>query len=284
MERVVILGGHGQLGTELTAVLGPRAVPLDHHAADVTNASDLATVLMHAAPTVVINCAAYNLVDRAEDDPAAAHAVNAFGARNVAHWCDEHGVPVLHVSTDYVFGRDATRSTPYSETDVCGPVNVYGTSKAVGESAVANHCPQSWIVRTCGLYGRRATRTKGNFVDTMVRLGTERSEVRVVADQRCTPTSAADLAGAITRLIATQVYGLYHATNAGDCSWAELAAEIFRLRGLATRVIPITTADYGAQAPRPSYSVLDCSKLASALGAPLRPWQSALAEYLETSL
>lgn len=118
----------------------------------------------------------------------------------------------------------------------------------------------------------------------MVRLGTERSEVRVVADQRCTPTNAADLAGALSRLIATQAYGLYHATNAGDCSWAELAAEIFRLRGLATRVIPITTADYGAHAPRPGYSVLDCSKLASVLGTPLRPWQSALAEYLETSL
>ncbi len=283
MERIVLLGGYGQLGSELIAVLGPRAVPLNHRTADVTDATSLATALTHAAPTVVINCAAYNLVDRAEEDPSAAHAVNAFGARHVARWCDDHGVPLVHISTDYVFGRDTTRTKPYLETDVCGPVNVYGTSKSIGESAVANHCPRSWIIRTCGLYGRRATRAKGNFVDTMVRLGTERPEVRVVADQRCTPTSAADLAVMLARLIATDAYGLYHATNAGDCSWAELAAEIFRLRNLTTRVIPITTADYGANAPRPGYSVLDCSKLATLLGTPFRPWQAALAEYLHSS-
>lgn len=268
------------MGSEVVLRLGERAVAVGRESADVTDAAALGNALAAAAPTAVVNCVAYNLVDKAEDDPDAAYAVNARGVRNIASWCDAHQVPLMHISTDYVFGKDTLRTTPYVETDICGPVNVYGTSKSVGELVVANHCPQSWIVRTCGLYGRKATRSKGNFVDTMVRLGRERPELKVIHDQRCTPTSAGDLAAALISLLETQAYGLYHATNTDSCSWHEFALEIFRLRGLSPRVIPITTAEYGAKAPRPGYSVLNCEKLARTIGRPMRSWREALADYL----
>ncbi len=280
MNRVIVLGGYGQLGSEIVARLGDRSVPLGRDDADVTDAAALNQALAAAAPTVVVNCVAYNLVDKAEDDPDAAFGVNAGGARNVARWCDDHQVPLMHISTDYVFGRDATRTEPYVETDPRGPLGVYGMSKGMGESVVMQHCPRSWVVRTCGLYGRKATRSKGNFVDTMVRLGRERPELKIIYDQRCTPTNAGDLAEALVALLATDAYGLYHATNAGDCSWYEFAQEIFRLRGLTPKVIPITSAEYGAKAPRPGYSVLNCDKLAKTIGRPMRPWRDALAEYL----
>ncbi len=280
VDRVVVLGGFGQLGSELVARLGDRAVPLGREACDITDAVALENALTAAAPTVVVNCVAYNLVDKAEDDPDTAFAVNAEGVRHVARWCDDHQLPLMHISTDYVFGEDTQRASPYLETDPRGPLGVYATSKSMGESIVLHHCPQSWVVRTCGLYGRKATRSKGNFVDTMVRLGRERPELKIIHDQRCTPTNAGDLADALIALLATDAYGLYHATNAGDCSWYEFAQEIFRLRGLTPQVIPITTAEYGAKAPRPGYSVLNCDKLAQTIGRPMRPWREALAEYL----
>lgn len=265
------------------ARLGDRGVALGRDDCDITDAAALNAALTKAAPSCVINCVAYNLVDKAEDDPDAAYVVNAWGVRNIARWCEDQHVPLMHISTDYVFGNDSARSTPYVETDVCGPVNVYGTSKSVGESVVREHCPQSWIVRTCGLYGRRATKVKGNFVETMLRLGRERPELKIIHDQRCTPTNAGDLAAALIELLQRGPFGVYHATNSGDCSWYEFAQEIFRLAGLSPRVIPITTNEYGAKAPRPGYSVLNCEKLAGVLGRPLRPWQAALAEYLATS-
>ncbi len=280
MNRVIVLGGYGQLGSEIVARLGDRGLPLGRDAADITDAVALSHALTAAAPTTVVNCVAYNLVDQAEGEPEAAYAVNAWGARNIAHWCGVHRVPLMHISSDYVFGRDSRRNTPYAETDVCGPVNVYGTSKSVGESAVKENCPQSWIVRTCGLYGRQSTRGKGNFVDTMVRLGRERPELKIVNDQRCTPTYAGDLAEALLALLATEAYGLYHATNAGDCTWYEFAREVFRQRGLTPNVIPITSAEYAAKAPRPGYSVLNCEKLTKTIGRSLRPWREALVEYL----
>lgn len=280
VSGVAILGGFGQLGSELAALLGDRGVPLGRAEADVTNPLQLAAALDAVRPRTVINCVAYNLVDRAEDFPDEAFALNGTAVRNVARWCDDHQTPLLHVSTDYVFGRDANRRIPYTEDDLCGPLGVYGQSKALGESVVREHCPQSWVVRTCGLYGRKATRVKGNFVETMLRLGRERPELRLIDDQRCTPTSAADLAEALVKLIDTDAYGLYHATNANDCSWREFAEQIFRLAGLGPNVIPITSAEYGAKAPRPAYSVLNCGKLEGVLNHGMRPWQEALAEYV----
>ncbi|MDZ4688027.1 MAG: dTDP-4-dehydrorhamnose reductase [Planctomycetaceae bacterium] len=282
MTRVAVLGGFGQLGSDVVRRLGERAIALGHADADLTDAAQLAARLETVGPDIVINCAAYNLVDRAEDEPHAALAVNAVGVRNLATWCRDRDVPLLHVSTDYVFGAEASRRTPHLETDTTGPVSVYGTSKLAGENAVRELCPRHWIVRTCGLYGRHAARGKGNFVETMLRLAEERPELRLVNDQRCTPTSTADLADALIALIESAPYGTYHATNSGDCTWYEFAQAIFAAAGLSPRVVPITSAEFAAKARRPDYSVLNCGKLA-ALGITLRPWTEAVAEYVRAS-
>ncbi len=278
--KIALIGAFGQLGTELRQTLAGDLVPLGRDRLDLTDAAAVDAVLNEIAPDRVVNAAAYNLVDRAEDEPQTALAVNAVGPLLLARWCGARGISLLHVSTDYVFGLDAARRFPYLETDPAAPVSAYGLSKAAGEAAVRAYCPRHFIVRTCGLYGRQQTRGKGNFVETMLRLGRERDELRIVDDQRCTPTAAADVATAIAALIATDAYGTYHATNAGNATWREFAEEIFRIAGYSTRVTPITTSEYGAKARRPGYSVLDCRKLERTTGTMLPRWQDALAKYI----
>jgi dTDP-4-dehydrorhamnose reductase len=303
---IAILGANGQLGGELRHRLGSRAAAYSRQEVDIADGARIDAALSQCRPDAVVNCAAYNAVDLAESEPETAFRVNALGPRCLAEWCRKHNIPLLHVSTDYVFGLDAQRATPYRETDLPGPLGVYAITKLAGEEFVRAGCARHFIVRTCGLYGHRRESGKRNFVDTMLLLsgagenlasrepridsrpaGPEHPPVapppctiRVVCDQRCTPTSTSDLAEAIVRLLSTDAYGTYHATNAGDCSWAEFATEIFRLANVPTAVVPITTAEYGAKAPRPAYSVLDCGKLTGVLGRPLRPWQEALADYL----
>ena len=268
------------MGSELARRLD-AAVPLGRAEIDISVASSVQAALDAHRPQLVINAAAYNLVDRAEEEPERAMAVNADGPRNLARWCAGHDAALVHVSTDYVFGDDPQRDQPYTEEDTPGPLSAYGRSKLAGEQFVRTECPRHFVVRTCGLYGRSPTLQKGNFVSTMLRLGREREELRIVDDQRCTPTSVADLADALLALIETEAYGLYHATNAGSATWREFAEEIFRLAGLHVRVVPITSAEYGARALRPAYSVLDCTRLESLLGRPLPHWKAALAEFLK---
>jgi dTDP-4-dehydrorhamnose reductase len=180
-----------------------------------------------------------------------------------------------------VFGAKQV-SVPLVETDATGPVSAYGMSKLAGENFVHSACPQHFIVRTCGLYGHAETAGKGNFVKTMLRLGREKGLVRVVDDQRCTPTSTADLAATLLKLIETDAYGLYHLTNQGDATWCEFAREIFRAANLAVTVEPIATQDFGAKARRPAYSVLNCSKAAATIGQSMPAWQDALMRYVQT--
>jgi dTDP-4-dehydrorhamnose reductase len=278
--RIAVIGAFGQLGSDLVALLGERAMALGHADIELADPSSIAAALDPRRPTHVINCAAYNLVDRAEDEPETAFRVNAFGVRNLALWCAAHQAVLVHISTDYVFGLDRSPGRPRRETDPTGPVSAYGASKLAGEHFVQSLCSRHLVVRTCGLYGHRAARGKGNFVETMLRLGSERPELRIVADQRCTPTSTTDLAGALVRLVGSDANGVFHATNSGDCSWFQFASEIFRLADLPTKTIPVTAAEYGAKARRPDDSVLDGSKLTDLIGSPLPPWQDALARYL----
>jgi dTDP-4-dehydrorhamnose reductase len=231
-------------------------------------------------PDVLVNCAAYNLVDKAEADPAPAFRVNADGVQALALACASVGTKLVHVSTDYVFGVDTSRTTPYLETDPPGPVSKYGESKLAGEKD-ALAVPGNLVVRTCGLYGVWGSGGKGtNFVETMLRVAGQGKPLRVVADQRCTPTYTADLADAMAALIEAGTTGLVHVTNAGAMTWHEFAAEIFRQAGVSADLTPITTAEFGAAAKRPPYSVLDCGRL-NALGVTMRPWQDALAAYLD---
>jgi len=283
--RIAVIGAFGQLGGDLVPLLGARAIPLGHADIEIADPVSIAGALDAARPTHVINCAAYNLVDGAEVEPQQAHTVNSLGPWNLATYCYERHLVLLHVSTDYVFGRtepgqQPQRTVPWRESDEPLPVSVYGESKLAGENFVRSVCPKHFVVRTCGLYGRRAARGKGNFVETMLRIGCERPELRIVADQRCTPTSTADLARALAALIETDAFGLYHATNAGDCSWFEFACEIFRLANCPVTTIPVTAAEYGAKSRRPDYSVLDCSKLANVLGRSMPSWREALARYI----
>lgn len=308
--QIALVGAHGQLGTDLQKLLGSDAVPLGHADIEITDAGNVQRVLAALRPDFVINTAAYNLVDRAEDEPSVAFAVNAEGPRNLARHCAAYEIPLMHVSTDYVFGSDTQRTQPYRESDSTGPVGAYGRSKRNGEARIAQMVrgyrlthlissfpyrmePQSvvrasfsrfFIVRTCGLYGHAAIGKAGksNFVETMLRLGKERSELRIVNDQHCTPTSTADLARAIVALIDTDAFGVYHATNTGSTTWCGFAREIFRQANMNVNVVPITSAEFGAKARRPAYSVLDCRKLTGVIGFELPTWQDALATYLAT--
>lgn len=279
--QIAIIGASGQLGSELRRLLGERAIAIRHSDLELSDSVSVRAALAAANPDFVINAAAYNWVDKAEDEPHIAYAVNALGPRNLALACAERSIPLLHVSSDYVFGLEM-KEAPLRETDLPGPTGAYGLSKLAGEYFVRSLCPQHFVIRTCGLYGNAEAVGKGNFVKTMLRLGRERGHVRVVNDQHCTPTSTADLAAALIRLIETDAFGLYHLTNQGATTWYDFAREIFRAAGLAVATEPITTREFGARAPRPAYSVLNCDKVTGVLNAEMPPWQDAVGAYVNS--
>jgi len=280
MPRYAVLGANGQLGRDLCPRLPGEVHALTRERADLAKPAELRTFLTELRPDMVVNCAAYNFVDRAESEPAAAFAVNAWGVRDLATICRDLDCALMHFSTDYVFGLDETRQTPWSEGDAPGPVSVYGLSKLAGEYPVRSTCPRHFVVRTCGLYGVWGSGGKGgNFVETMLRLAGEGKPLRVVADQECTPSYTVDVAAATAALIGTGKYGLYHVTNAASCSWHEFARAIFALAEVDADLTPIASAEWKAAARRPAYSVLGCGKV-EALGVSLRPWREALAAYL----
>lgn len=278
--RIAVLGSGGQLGRDLVPRLRGDVLPLTRTDLDLASPDSIAPKLAELKPDVVVNTAAYNFVDKAEAEPDAAFRVNAWGVRELAKACDAVGAKLVHFSTDYVFGLDAARTTPLTEADPPGPVSAYGLSKLAGEYLVRTFARRHLVVRTCGLYGVWGSGGKGtNFVETMLRVAGQGKPLRVVADQRCTPTYTADLADATAALIDQDATGLIHVTNAGSMTWHEFAAEIFRQTGVSADLTPISTAEFGAAAKRPPYSVLDCGRL-NQLGVTMRPWQEALAAYL----
>ena len=284
--RIALIGATGQLGSDLQKILpeaGHEVVALGHKQIELSSEDSVDACLNRTAPDAVINCAAYNLVDQAEEEPDIAYAVNSLGPRRLAQWCGRADVPLVHFSSDFVFGLDASRSEPYSESDAPGPQSAYAASKLQGEYFVRSHCPKSFVLRTCGLYGVAALQGagKGNFIETMIRLGNRLEKLTVVNDQRCTPTATADLAAATVELLATDAFGLYHATYSGDPTWHDLAAEVFQREEISVELAPISSAEFGAAAARPPYSVLNCDKLESAIGRPMASWQDALGRYLE---
>jgi len=282
MMKIAVLGAAGQLGRDLCprlAALG-EVVPLTRADIDLARRDTIWPALDALRPDVFVNCAAYNLVDKAEAEPDPAFAVNGVGIRHLRDGCERLEIKLVHVSTDYVFGADTPRSTPYAESDKPGPVSNYGWSKLDGEQW-AKDVADNLVVRTCGLYGVWGSGGKGgNFVETMLRLAGQGKPLRVVADQRCTPTYTADVADATVGLLDRGATGLFHVVNSGECTWYEFAAEIFRQSEVTADLTPITSAEFNAPAKRPAYSVLSTAKLTSVLGSPLRPWQDALAAYL----
>jgi dTDP-4-dehydrorhamnose reductase len=278
--RIAVTGAGGLLGSELCRQLAGAAIPLEFPAFDLTDPASVRRGVEGARPEAVINTAAYTQVDAAEKDAETCRAVNVAGVRYLAETCGRVGANLVQVSTDYVFGGDLNRRTPYRESDPPVPQGIYAKSKLDGEREAAA-CGEHLIVRSCGLFGRPGPRTvKQPFVDAMLALGARGEAVRVVDDQWVSPTYAIHMARAILFLLVAKARGTYHVVNAGCATWRQVAEEIFRQAGLAVEVHPITTAEFGADAPRPAYSVLDASKYRSLGGPPLPAWQDALAEYL----
>jgi dTDP-4-dehydrorhamnose reductase len=279
--KIALFGAAGQLGRDLQSRLQGEVIPLTRKDVELTDHAQVRRCLTEMRPDMVVNCAAYNFVDRAESEPEAAFNVNAWAVGNLAEICRDLDSVLVQMSSDYVFGQDVQRQIPLTEGDPPGPVGIYGYSKLVAEYFVQRTCPRHFVIRTCGLYGVWGSGGKGgNFVETMLRLAGQGKPIRVVADQRCTPSFTADVAAGIAELVRTGAYGLYHLTNAGECSWFEFAQEIFRLAGVSPDMRAITSAEYGAAARRPAYSVLSLDRAVS-LGVPKpRPWQAALDAYL----
>ncbi len=277
---MLALSSHEVLGTTRSKKLTEDLLPSAPVALDICNPQDVRAVLDGFQPQLVINCAAFHRVDEIERDCTTAFEVNAVAVHQLAQECRERDIPLLHVSTDYVF--DGAKRTPYVETDCPRPLSAYGASKLAGEHLLRATWHKHYIVRTCGLYGLSGASGKGgNFVNTMLKLAQEGKPIRVVDDQVCTPTSTADLAAQIVELIQTQAFGTYHITNDGECTWFEFALEIFRLANMHADVRPISSAEYGAPARRPPYSVLHNAAL-QALGIDnMRHWRAALADYID---
>lgn len=272
--RIVVTGAAGMLGREVVGAarrVGHAVVALAHADLDVTEPDSVRRRFEFERPDAVVNCAAYTDVDGAEEERALAFALNGEAPGTVAAAAEEVGAAVLHVSSDYVF--DGRKDEPYVESDVTAPLSAYGESKLAGEESTAAANAHHFVVRSSWLFGRGGR----NFVETMLRLARERSEVRVVDDQVGSPTYCVDLAEALVRLVATDDYGLHHVAAGGACSWAGLAAEIFRQAAIDCRVTPITTAEMDRPAPRPAYSALATERPETPR---LRPWPEGLAAYL----
>jgi dTDP-4-dehydrorhamnose reductase len=280
--RCALIGARGQLGFDLARSFDEpgELFPLTRTELDLLDHGAIERVLRELRPTHVVNTAAYNQVDRAEDEPAPAFALNADTVGVLAGVCESLGATLVHFSTDYVF--DGRRTTPYGEDEPPAPLSAYGRSKLEGERLALTRCRRAFVFRVCGLFGIARSAGKGgtNFVETMLRLARAGQPIRVVSDQVLTPSYTRDLAPKVWSVVARGAPGLYHLTNAGQTSWYDFAREIFRLSGLAPALTPVTAIEYGARARRPAYSVLAHGRLAAAGQDDLRPWQDALAAYL----
>ncbi len=278
----LVVGATGQLGTALVAALeeaGVETVGLGHDEVEVTASDSVTRALQRERPTVVLNTAAFHKVDACEDDPGRAFEVNALGALHVARACREVGARCVYVSTDYVF--DGTKPGPYTEEDPPEPVNVYGASKLAGEHLVRQTCPDALVVRVASLFGGGGARGKGtNFVLTVLDRARRGEPLRVVDDVRMSPTYTVDAARTVVELVRRGEAGTFHVVNAGSCTWYEFARRVVDLAGLPAHVEPTARDAYPIRARRPANSALSTAKLAR-LGLQLRPWEEALAEYLE---
>jgi dTDP-4-dehydrorhamnose reductase len=284
---ILVTGGTGQVASALAAAGGNATRIVGRPTFDFDRPETIVATLRTTAPWLVINAAAYTAVDAAEDDPEAAYRANRDGPGALARLCAAADIPFIHISTDYVF--DGTKRAPYIETDATHPASVYGASKLAGEQEVLAIWPRTIVLRTSWVYAPAGK----NFVRTMLRVGAERDRLRVVADQRGCPTTAADLADAILAIAARlrggwqdSYAGVFHAAGTGETTWHGLAVATFEEAarfGARTPVVEaITTADYPTKATRPADTRLDCGKLAAVFGVRLPDWRGSLARTIDT--
>ncbi len=275
--HTLIVGARGQLGRDLVTVFGEagevRGVDLPE--LDVTDPSEVADLMASAKPDLVVNAAAYTDVEAAEHHREAAFRVNERGARVVSEAAKNAGAAIAYYSTDFVFGGLLER--PYKVDDPVEPDGVYAESKAAGERATAEANPRHFVIRTAWLYGPAGN----NFVEKILRFAASKPVLKVVSDEVGSPTHTWDLAQATRALCATDAYGIYHAVNGGACSRFEFAREILRLAGGGAALEACSAAEYPSEAPRPTYSVLSTEGLTAACGWTMRPWEEALAHYMQ---
>ncbi|MCA2505646.1 MAG: dTDP-4-dehydrorhamnose reductase [Microcystis sp. M54BS1] len=281
MKKVLLIGAKGQVGQELQVTLPQlgEVISIGREELDLTNSEKISQLIREIHPDYLVNAAAYTAVDKAEIEPDLAYSINATAPKIMAESAEKIQAKFLHISTDYVF--DGRKNTPYLETDLTNPLGVYGQSKLRGEEEIKTVNSQAIILRTAWVYGSYG---KSNFVKTMLRLGKEREELKVVVDQVGSPTWAKDIATAITQLLINvdNPTGIYNFTNSGVASWFDLTKAIFeeaKISGISLkiqRVIPITTAEYPTPAVRPAYSVLSGQKISQQLGYIPPYWRDSL--------
>jgi dTDP-4-dehydrorhamnose reductase len=276
MSKILVFGASGQLGQCLKKVAGSQQsadiyFPVEGEA-NILDEAGLELLFAKHKPQFCINCAAYTAVDKAEEDLHTARRVNAEGAANLAKLCKANGATLVHVSTDFVF--EGNTPYPLTETDAANPINVYGLTKLEGEQSIAEILPEHYTIRTSWLYSEYGN----NFVKTMLRLGAERDELRIIADQIGTPTYAIDLAECIFAIIAAnnKQYGIYHYSNEGVTSWFDFAQAIFDISNTEVKAYPIRTAEYPTPAIRPTYSLMDKAKIKSTFGIKIPYWRHSL--------
>jgi len=275
--KILVTGAKGMLGTDLCARLAREheVIGWDIQELDITDTAGLATIC-DLAPELIAHCAAYADVDGCERDPETAYRVNALGTWNVALAAQQCDAALLYISTDFVF--DGEKGEPYDEFDRPNPIGVYGRSKFAGEELVKKLLNRYFLVRTSWLFGKNGK----NFVNTILAQAKKGGPLRIVSDQAGRPTYTKDLAEAIAGLIANPLYGIYHVTNSGECSWAGFAEEIVRQAGLKNAVIPISSAEWSTPTRRPKDSRLRHLALEMQRKDNLRSWPEALGDYLQS--
>ncbi len=277
MNSIVVFGASGQLGNCLKTFAEKNSIASIYFPseteANILDDNALKAIFEKYKPSFSINCAAYTAVDRAEDDREMALKINQTGAENLARHCAENGSALVHISTDFVFKGD--KPALLSEDDVAEPINVYGQTKLDGELAVKAILKEHFIIRTSWLYSEYGN----NFVKTMLKLGAERDELKIIADQAGTPTYAMDLAACIMHIIGSgnTDYGAYHYSNEGVASWYDFAKAIFDISDTRVKVLPIKTSEYPTKAVRPAYSVMDKSKIKQTFNIEIPYWRDSLA-------
>ena len=276
--KVLITGANGQLGRELANQYkekkGIDLILTDVSDLDIANINEVYSFVNENKPDVIINCAALTAVDKCETEIDMAYKINTIGPKNLATAANKIGAEIVQVSTDYAFAGNVNKSL--TEFDTVDPQTIYGKTKLEGEILVKNLNPKHYIVRTAWLYG-----DGNNFVKTMINLSKTNKTLKVVNDQRGTPTSTVDLARVIIKLVEDKNYGLFHCTCKGECTWYEFTKEIFRIKGIDTEVLPCTTDEFPRPAKRPEYSVLRNYMLELTTGDITRTWQEAISEYLK---
>ena len=256
-----------------------EVLPLSHGDLDIGDARAVAAIVSSVHPDLIINTAAFNLVDACEDRAEEAFRTNTMGVYNLARSAQAAGAGMVHFSTNYVF--DGQKTTPYVEGDAPRPLSVYGFSKLGGEWAAQQYCEKHFVIRTAALYGAAGNRSKGgNFIERLIRNAQEGKPLRIVNDQIVNPTLTSDLARCVSALIRTSHYGLYHAVNEGSCSWFEFAQEIFRQIDISPDLAPTNSDAFAAKARRPAFSALENAALREKGLPAMRSWQEALADYM----